>query len=239
MIDGLLIHLLLHQSTMPAVQFRIPEEFESGFKSLIKLNDEQFDQLKGVLQSTKPGETESALAEALARSLGLTPSEAVTMAVTIISVYRLLFQTNGSVADLSTGLEVAYYTVPSSAGQQLEIRLRERLIDILSLQSNLFYTIKSLALFDESDAVFGESRVITDIRLTFDHHAVKEGYKSGLVIHNLKIGYRQDGEPLHLVVSCHGSDLEQLRAAIDRALEKERAIKEGELGKAILFIDKK
>gem|GEM_PF-6797370 len=206
---------------------------------MIKLNDKQFEQLKLVLQSTKPGETETALAEALAGSFGFIPSEAVTMAVTIVSVYRLMFQTNGSVTDLSAGLEIAYKTAPTSAREQIETKLRERLIAILSLQSNLFYTIKSLALFDESDAIFTECRVITDIRLTFDHQAVKDGYRSGVVIHNLKLGYRQDGEPLHLVVSCHGSDLEQLRAAIDRALEKEKAIKEGELGKAILFIDKK
>jgi hypothetical protein len=111
--------------------------------------------------------------------------------------------------------------------------------DILSLPSNLFYTVKSLALFEESDAIYVDSRVITDIRLAFDNQNVRDGHKTGMVVHNFKLGYRQDGDLIHMVISCHGSDLEQLRAAIDRALEKEKAIRDGELGKTISFIDKK
>jgi hypothetical protein len=224
---------------MAAPQFRIPEEFKSGFTTLIKLNDSQFDQLKDVLRSTKSGELDAALSQDLVASLGLKPMDALTLGVTIISVYRLLFQTTGSVAEVSLGLEAAFRSTASPASEQIGARLRSRLSELLSLHSNLFYTIKSLALFDESDAVFVDCRVISDIRLAFDNRAVSDGYKTGMVVHNFKLGYRQNGELLHLIVSCHGNDLEQLRAAIDRALEKEKAIREGDLGRSISFIDKK
>jgi hypothetical protein len=224
---------------MAAPQFRIPEEFQSGFTALIKLNEKQFDQLQGVLQSTKPGETEAELSQAMVKTLGLTQDDALALAVTIISVYQLLFHANGSVADLSTGLEAAFDSAMTSPQAQLEGRLRKRLSEILSVQSNLFYTLKSQALFDESDTIFVDCRVISDIRLAFDNQTVRDGHKTGMVIHNLKLGYRQDGEVIHMAISCHGSDLEQLRAVIDRALEKEKAIKDGELGRTISFVDKK
>ncbi len=224
---------------MPNLQFRIPEAFESGFVTLLTLEDKQFDQLKAVLQSTKLGETQEALGEALAAALTLDSQKALVLAATIVSLYWLFFGTNGSVTDISAGLELAFRSAPSDPREKMEAKLRERIAAILSLESNLFYTVKSLALFDESGAVFMDCRIITDIRLTFDNRAVKEGYKGGTVVHNLKLGFREDGDPLHFMVSCHGSDLKKLRAAIDRALEKEELILGGDLGKYISFIEKK
>jgi hypothetical protein len=222
---------------MAVLQYKIPDVYQPGFVTLANMSDEHFGRLQPILEETKISETEESLAVKLAEPLSLKQDEAKILSSTIFSLYYLLMVPSSTIPELATGLAVAYRSFAPQASDNDEGRLRSRIETIISLKTNLFYTVKSRALYGESLSVFEDCKIITDIRLTFDNQSIDQGYKGGMVVHNLKLVFRENDESTNMIISCLSKDLEKMKAAIDRALEKEKLIKEGNLSKEITFVD--
>lgn len=222
---------------MAVLQYKIPEVYQPGFVILTSMSDDSFSRLQPMLVETKISETEESLAAKLVELLSISQEDAKILSSTIFSLYYLLLVTNSTFQELATGLGIAYRSFGPQTNEDDEKRLTSRIETIISLKTNLFYTVKSRALYGESLSVFEDCKVITDIRLTFDNQSIDQGYKGGMVVHNLKLVFRENDESINMVIACLSKDLDKMKAAIDRALDKEKLIKEGNLSKEITFID--
>jgi hypothetical protein len=223
---------------MAVLQYKIPEVYQPGFVILANMSDDSFSRLQPMLVETKISETEESLAAKLVEPLSISQEDAKILSSTIFSLYYLLLVTNSTIPELASGLGIAFRSFGGpQTNDDEEKRLTSRIETIISLKTNLFYTVKSKALYGESLSIFEDCKVITDIRLTFDNQSIDQGYKGGMVVHNLKLVFRENDESINMVITCLSKDLDKMKAAIDRALDKEKLIKEGNLSKEIIFVD--
>jgi hypothetical protein len=75
----------------------------------------------------------------------------------------------------------------------------------------------------DHERVYLESRILTDIRTVFKEY--KEQPIGAVVVHNLKITYRQNDNEKEFFVALDGSDLLNLSQEIARAETKAKEIK--------------
>lgn len=99
--------------------------------------------------------------------------------------------------------------------------LKARLEELLRTSSVSLLTRGQELLF-ERDNVFTGARVVSDIRHLFARDGA-ERIDGAVVIHSLRIRKRGADKPTTIALDV--ADLEQLRAAVDRALAKEVALR--------------
>ena len=106
---------------------------------------------------------------------------------------------------------------------QEEQVLFENLKQIFESSKSLKLTLKANRLLSEDYAVYSSSSIITDIRLVFDDDLAEKD-RNGVIVHRLNIEYISPSDSNSLFVSMTNDDLKELKAAIDRALQKEEVI---------------
>lgn len=103
-------------------------------------------------------------------------------------------------------------------------RFKQTLIVLLSVE-DLNIAARAADLRTEFANVFCDGRILTDLRPVFSRDAA-EGPKGMIVAHTLKIEYHKGSkEHEEFYVALDASDLKTLRALVDRAEHKEKALK--------------
>lgn len=103
-------------------------------------------------------------------------------------------------------------------------RFEQQLIALLSLDDTLGVTARAALIGSQTFRHFHDVRVLTDARPIFAFDPDK-GPAAFVIMHSLQIDYYEDGEDRTWFLALDGDDLETLRAAVDRALAKERSLR--------------
>lgn len=104
-------------------------------------------------------------------------------------------------------------------------KFRKRLSEILSLDETLGVSSKAAFVAMQAPRHLHGVRVLTDARPVFADDAAMP--PSALVIvHTLQLEVHEDGDERDYFVQLDFDDLHELRHAVDRALKKERSLKE-------------
>jgi DNA-binding Lrp family transcriptional regulator len=204
-----------------AFTYNIPGEFIPGFNAIRKLSIDETERIADFLVKIPKGISGSSFRDTF---LSLPIPEAANIAKTILSFGGLL--TKHPIEEISERLVASYErAVHETLQEDEEAGLKLRLNIILSHSNSIKYTYKAIDLLGENEKVYVESRVLTDIRTIFE--TVDELNSSDAVIfHQLRIEYLKDGEQTRTFFAMDLSDLKELRATIDRAIDKHEAISE-------------
>ncbi|NES21070.1 MAG: hypothetical protein F6K41_19595 [Symploca sp. SIO3E6] len=99
-----------------------------------------------------------------------------------------------------------------------------RLVAFLQASNALGIIAKAEKLFLDHERVYLESRILTDIRTVFQEF--NEQPVGAVIVHNLRITYRQNDQEQEVFMALDESDLMHLSQQIARAKAKVKAIKE-------------
>jgi hypothetical protein len=102
--------------------------------------------------------------------------------------------------------------------------LRDSLKKLLEANGSLGVIAKAEWIRSESDRVFINAQIFTDIRSVFPQDP-DEQPKAAVIIHNLRIRYAENGEAKQLFLALSDTDVEQLRSVLNRADQKTSSIK--------------
>jgi hypothetical protein len=216
--------------------YEIPDIFLPGFEALLKLDAEDFKKVVNFLSAMPIGMGSKTFHATLSEKLknrdisDLSPTLYSLGGLLILDVKDL----NQLIEDLSISFkEQSDLKLTSSMLNKFKLRLKI----LFANSENLKLTLKTYSLCYENDRIYKDSRIVTDIRLVFNDD-LKNSDRNAVVIHQLKIETLQNDERNYVFFALDADDLLKFREQIDRAIEKEKLIKDS-YGKSVNFIDLK
>lgn len=211
---------------MPIIN-SIPENYQSGFKELSKLNEEDFDKLKDVLEKITFASSIDGLLVKIHESsdfdsmtIGFNLDDIFLSISSVISFIESKDVINEIANDI-TNLCVEYELIKD--GQQKDYLNK---LEYLLSRKQIYYSSKAEDLLNDYGNAFVLSRVVSDIRPIFDID-LNEEIKAAMIIHNLTIHYQSDNEPFHknITLTLSPKNIKELREILNRAEVKEINLK--------------
>ena len=202
-------------------RFRVPDRHIGALKYLASAEDDAFDQLLSAL-ADEPVSSRAELEDRVKRLLA--PEDdgpayrSLVGAIMALCVLRGTEDASEFAAEIAQGEELEFDDTKRAIFEQRFVRVLE-----LEPLTNL---AKAANLISESDKLYGEGRIITDIRPVFPPTDPSRRPSGALILHTLKIDYYKDDEFASAYFVLDDVDLEKLRKAVDRALDKSTSLRE-------------
>nr|WP_294860557.1 hypothetical protein [uncultured Fluviicola sp.] len=202
----------------------VPKEVFPGFKIIKDLTDSQLDNLIDYLNKVEVGRFFGDIASDLSDIL---KADGDALFRTLLSFTELFSAENEDVSILSKDLAESYKELSSININSKETdRLKANLLTILSNFEKIRLTDKAREYRIENSNNFRDFKILTDIRF-MESEGSNEKY--GIILHKLFIEY-QNANPineLHLHIGL--PDLIELKTAIEKAIERDKNLRESSL----------
>jgi hypothetical protein len=202
-------------------RFRVPDRHIGALKYLGSAEVESFDQLLAAL-ADEPASSRAELEERVKRVLphddDAPAYRPLIGAIMALCVLRESEDANEFAADIAKADELEF-------GDAERTTFEQRLARVLELEP-LTNLAKAANLISENDKLYGEGRIITDIRPVFPPTDPSGRPSGALILHTLKIDYYKDEEFESAYFVLDDVDLVKLRGAVDRALDKSKSLRE-------------
>jgi hypothetical protein len=208
---------------------RIPSEHLQAFKVLISLSPDQVNQLASFVEQLPLGIGPTSYGNAFFETFGQSEIPAlVSLANMLYSFGALLAEDDNrtSIEGLVEAVVLSFQRLEEEERSEEEIEtLKIYITGLFEHMQGLKTTFKSFYLMSANERVYRESRICTDVRLLFQDD-ITDTRRQGLVTHQLKLNVEEDGAQSDYYFSLSGADLIKLKDQVERALEKERLIKQ-------------
>lgn len=208
------------------MSLQVPKADEEPLRKLIDLAPEKMVALKAALSKAPPGLLLRDWAKKIADDAHIPTEDTLGMIRVLAKLYGerppASAELGGFVDEVAEAAEAAGLAPPTAGWD----RFRSDLVELLSVGGSLSVTAKALEVMAEHERILCNARILTDIRPVFDE-ATKVP-PAALIIHNLRIRYHHEGnfnETREFFVALDGDDLRRLQTIIDRAVDKENALR--------------
>lgn len=210
--------------------YQIPERYLKGFQIIASQPPEAIQRMGALLKEMPIGGDLSEFMKAFQEET----EPFLLLAETIFSLGGLLVEETDYEA-LSQSLTLAYIKqMGDGVVPEEKKRLEGNLKLLFDNAGNLKKTYKAFQLLTENQRNYMGSRVMTDIRLIFDED-IGAPTQTGVITHQLKLDYQDADESKQFFLSLNRNDLIELKNELERALEKEKHIKQDQ--KQIGFVE--
>jgi hypothetical protein len=206
--------------------FQIPKHYYQAVTELILLNEDQISQFKKVLQQLPILLSREKLISSTSKRLndiGITHGEGIV--TFIASLHSLLEEVDEDIRQqvLDDILDFVEKEpeLPSLSDENKKVFI-DRLSELLEASNALNIAAKAANVITENEHVFLESRILSDIRVIFQN--LETIPTEAVIIHNLRITYRQGDDKKEFFVALDNSDLAKLGKQILRAELKLKSI---------------
>lgn len=206
----------------------IPEERLSGFQYISRITTEDAEKIAQVLSKADLNEGPPGIISTLVDTLPI--DGIIEIAESIISTAPL-FSGFPDASERAATFVDSYKSEMEDNDRTVSDKelktLRTNLEIIWKHSSNLLKIYKLTGLVRHAPHLYRKSRIVSDIRLIFDAD-VKGVDRAGIVLHSVGLKYFSDdmgNKSETFYATLTGQDLIRLREQIDRALQKESAIK--------------
>jgi hypothetical protein len=204
------------------VSLVIPDEALPDLRRIADVDSKDFDALLHVLGETGPALTRAQFENKIAGKPLLPNKDDISAILrAAIAFYRLKESHKFTAQGAAEAIAKSDLVAKSLPVDKIEI-LRKRLTSLLGFDKSLGVTAKANDVMTEHERVFCSVRILSDIRPVFGED--KEQASGAVVIHNLKIGFHQNGKHKELYFALDTRDIEMLRTAIERASRKTTAL---------------
>ena len=206
---------------------KIPPKELSTLKHIVELEEHIFLSLIQALEETSPTLSQKVFIKKIAQSVeGASFQEVESIINTLCALYYLKDIKDLSSEELSEAIDEAAKKSTeedfSSSDTEAPKRLKTRLKTLLSFDKTLGITAKALDVLTEHDRIFIRSRIVTDIRPVFEN--TNKHPSAAVIVHHLKISYKQDGEIKEFYVALDTEDIKQLSEVMERTREKTKTL---------------
>ncbi|MBD2778709.1 hypothetical protein [Iningainema tapete] len=206
---------------------QIPNQVKSGIFQLIKISEHNFEQVISAIKSAPVAFNVNQILLEFQNHLENLDDENVRDIVrAILSFFALRESTNSSIEQISEDLIEAILSdddfVKEFSDEQLD-SFKDRLVKLLEIDTSLKLSTKAVNLLQEYERILLESRIITDIRPLLSTDSDKD-VTGALIVHTLKIEYRDADGFKEFYVALDSKDLQNLREQLNKAEETANAI---------------
>lgn len=208
-------------------EITIPKSSYPAIQSLAHLSSEDFKTFLRALERAKPAAAPDLFWKHVAEHAPAISTSTIKMIV------NELFSMNYSVDYLDISTEEFAKSVADAAfaeeSDELTINeadrdiLKDRLTKLFELKTSLGLTAKALDISTDAQHLFYTAKVLTDIRPIFDEEG--KVIEAAVIVHNLMIHYGDAGDHKNFFVHLDTNDVKELRAVLDRADEKAKALR--------------
>lgn len=216
----------------------IPPKARPGFEAITKLSEEQLQQLSIAIRDIPVGTIGEKYQKYLRETLPDLPDIHLIGSALYSFCNFLALTPDKDVLDIIKSLAIAYYSSPEFKDSLKDNEeVSQFILHIATLAGsfgNLLITAKANQLLMDCPSVYIGSKIISDIRLVFNDD-IKSFNRHALILHQLEIVVSNDTQDKQYYVSLDYSNLIELKAVIERALEKNRLIEE-HYGNTMKFI---
>jgi hypothetical protein len=218
----------------------VPGQQIIHIKKLLELSDDQIKTFLGILSKGGPQFNVYDLGSELSDALQTHDLPIVPLLRVLASLYltRPVTQPIEKFVDQDVfpALERAEAFAPENADAQRQ-KLRRFLIAALSNERTLGTAAKAGDVLTQHERIFETARIVTDLRPIF-HVDVTEKPDAAVIIHTLKITQRdQFQQRADLYFALDHNDLLLMKELIERALKKEKTLKEIVNGSTMTVLD--
>lgn len=205
---------------------RIPEQQHRAVSAVVSAEPHQREEILHALAKAEPTLLLVKLESQLAESTDV-PRELIRSVLTVASSLMMTAERHGL-----SGAELAEQVVDAVVTQELGLTkdssdaemVRDFFTALLAADSVIRTTAKANELLvDHSNPLVG-SRILTDLRPIFSDGDSLEPV-AGVIVHTLKLSVFADGHDKSYYFALDEDDLRELRRTVDRAIEKETALR--------------
>jgi hypothetical protein len=202
-----------------AAQINVPPSQQPAIKELAKLSSEAYSTLNQYLAQGAPLVEPNILLEQTSKTTAPHTKLGGQIAAAIIGLRGFVDSADMSVADVVAGVATDAHAKNYVDDQLAEV-LKQRLAELLETHS-VMVSAKAYALMFSSDAIFNDVRIVSDVRPIFTGDQMM--FSGSLIVHLLAV---QVAEGKDLYVSMTTADLRKLQKTVERALEKDKRIRD-------------
>jgi hypothetical protein len=207
---------------------RIPDRYKPGLSLVASIPEASYVEVLGAAKtapSTFSNNKElSAWMSSGARSIS--PGNIEEIVDSLTSLYRLRLRVNVPITRLAEDAATAAREQIANFTTAIGTPFQDRLASLLVLDSLNVLTAKARELQTESERVFCEARILTDIRPIF---GIQLGTvpEAAVIVHTLKIGFHDAETSAHkeIFIALDSDDIGTLKKIAERAEEKARILK--------------
>lgn len=224
-------------------KYKIPEPFLPGVRIIANLQPDQLSALSETLNTASVGEYHEEFGHRISKNekLKFTTEQSMFVAQSIFSLIVLKLSVSDRDKDYLKDISESYsHNFDPKERDSVFNQTLNNLTSLLSTSSNLESSVKAHLIVSEFERIYTSSRVLTDIRMIFNHTDISTQTKAAVLVHNLKLIYRENQEDLNeIFFTLTTSDLNDLKKTIDRALDKAKLIEKEGFSSEIKFITTK
>ena len=202
-----------------ARQIVIPPELKAGLEAIHALDTKTTQKLVKALKSEKPSLRYSDFASQTMEKVGNAGSfELEEILYAVIGLYSGI---------ATTKMDAPEFVEAIIASNELDIpeneheKLTKQLLQLLGIKG-LEVTSKALNVFTDHERTFQSARIITDLRPVFETDP-EQVPQDAVVLHILKIAYREGKDTKEFYVALDSQDLDVLQKTTERAVKKEKS----------------
>lgn len=206
-------------------RYSIPQQVKAGFVHLLSLTPEQIKALNSVIQNAKIGDGPKYISVEFSEKTGLRESTTTALAQSLFSMVNLLDSAELSAEVFANEFAESFMDAFDDVTLEEKEKLASHLKAIIPSVTKVKMTLKARDLISDNSANYMESKIISDIRIVYEEDLSKQD-QYAVVVHHLKIIHFNDFKRDVTNLSLDFKDLQDLKKVVDRAIEKDKLIKE-------------
>jgi hypothetical protein len=201
----------------------IPEDDVSKLEKIGDMGEVEFASVVGAMRETAPSVLPGGYAAALLKKNPALKEAGVNSILTVVLSLSRAKEASGMDFEKVVELVTQFLTEAHSGRFPAEklSRLRKRIQILFEAGTAITVGARSLNLLTACEHLFTDARIFSDIRPVFGDPVESAG---AVIIHNLRISFRQNDETQEFFVALDNNDLERLKAVIDRAEKKTKTM---------------
>jgi hypothetical protein len=203
---------------------KIPPQHLTAVKDFLGLSKQSIKKFIGALEQAPPTLLVPDLAKYVDEKAKLGPKRTRKIVEMLASLYTLHAKENIPIEDLVEEFRLASEKEHLEPKSEPWDRFKTYLAKILSFDQSLGVTSKAADVMTQHAIVFRNAQVLTDLRPVFKSDP-KEPPAAAVIIHTLKIVYRESGFRKEFFVAMDSNDLTILQELLNRANLKEMSLK--------------
>ena len=223
---------------MTEVSFSIPPGDRQTLRDLARQPQDKLDLLLAAIRSAEPSLGAAAAAHSISEQSGIDLAEVTRYVQVIGAIGATLRELQLDYAKFDS--ELSEFVDPPATGARAKASaqisprlapaeldtLRRFLLSALDSGSSVSLGSKGASLQSDVQRVFVRARILSDLRTVFGDSGIGKPL-AAVVVHTLRINYvtRGKNEDERVFIGLDLDDLKELKRVIDRAIEKDRALR--------------
>jgi hypothetical protein len=206
------------------MELRLPKNQHRSFTALAELDTIGKERLLEILKTEPLSIALGALACQFSKVVNLVSSTAQSIFWMLHHMYAARVENELSPREFADTICRAAEAADLKLETALLESVKEFLTKALALDDTLGVVAKGITLLRNSERILMDCKIVTDFRPIF-REALDEVPRAAVIVHNLRLTFQKEGETDSIYIGLDRSDLETLKACVERALEKENGLK--------------